>query len=97
MENVQFSPWQMKYSQPYSSQVYYGEIYVDPETGASGFLTDEGWKSRPGVKKVPSGRMMQYQKNNPFAKDHWDIKAAEAGQLNKLYRTLNSGLESGNF
>lgn len=31
----------------------------------------------------------------PSATDHWDIKAAEAGQLESLYRTLNNGLRSG--
>ena len=32
---------------------------------------------------------------NPSATDHWDIKAAKGGQLNKLYRTLNNALRSG--
>lgn len=30
---------------------------------------------------------------NPYATDHWDEKAAEAGQLNKLYRTINAELD----
>ena len=34
---------------------------------------------------------------NPSATDHWDIKAAQSGQLNKLYRTLNNALQSGRF
>lgn len=34
---------------------------------------------------------------SPYATDHWDIKAANAGQLNKLYRTLNNGLQTGRF
>ena len=34
---------------------------------------------------------------NPCATDHWDIKAAQCGQLNKLYRTLNNALKSGKF
>lgn len=94
-ETARIRPWEIEYIQPGSAYVYFGEIYVDPVTGASGFLTDEGWLSRRGVQKVPSGRMMQYQKNNPYATDHWDIKAAEAGQLDKLYRTLNSANKSG--
>ena len=32
---------------------------------------------------------------NPYATDHWDEKAAAAGQLDKLYRTLNNALRSG--
>lgn len=94
-QTAKVRPWEIEYIQPYSAYQYYGEVYVDPQTGAAGFLTDEGWKSRPGVKKVPSGRPLQYQKNNPYATDHWDEKAAKAGQLDKLYRTLNNGLRSG--
>ena len=100
MENVQLSPWQIKYVEPYSAYMYYGEIYVDPIFAVGGFTNDGGitWFSRPGVEKIPSGRHFNYSKAlNPFATDQWDIKAAEAGQLNKLYRTLNSALQSGKF
>lgn len=34
---------------------------------------------------------------NPYATDHWDIAAEEAGQKDKLYRTLNNALQSGRF
>lgn len=95
MQTAKLRPWEIEYIQPYSAYQYYVEVYVDPKTGAAGFLTDEGWKSRKGVKKVPSGRPLHYQKNNPYATDHWDEKAAKAGQLDKLYRTLNNGLRSG--
>ena len=88
-------PWTITYGMPYSAYVYYGEKYVDPVYGVSGFLGKEGWFSRPGVKKVPSGENLKYQKNNPYATDHWDEKAAKGGQLSKLYRTLNNGLQNG--
>ena len=32
---------------------------------------------------------------NPYATDHWDIKAEQAGQKDKLYRSINSALRSG--
>lgn len=35
--------------------------------------------------------------HNPFATDHWDIRAAEAGQLEELYKRLNSALKNGDF
>ena len=35
------------------------------------------------------------QGRNPYATDHWDEKAAQAGQLNKLYQTANDALHSG--
>lgn len=97
VQSVKLRPWEIEYIQPYSAYQYYGELYVDPVTGAGGFLTDEGWMSRPGVKKIPSGRSLNYQKNNPYSTDHWDVKAEQAGQMDKLYRTLNSALQSGNF
>lgn len=34
---------------------------------------------------------------NPYATDHWDEKAAQAGQLNKLYRATNTALREGKF
>ena len=97
MQSAKLRPWEIEYIQPYSAYMYYGEVYVDPKTKSAGFLTDEGWKSRPGIKKVPSGRPIKYQKNNPYSTDHWDEKAAKAGQLDKLYRTLNNALQSGRF
>ena len=90
-------PWEIEYIQPYSAYMYYGIVYVDPQTGASGFLTEKGWKSRRGVKKIPSNRTFKYNKKNRNATDHWDEVAARSGELNKLYRTLNAGLQSGRF
>ena len=34
---------------------------------------------------------------NPYATDHWDIKAEQAGQKDKLYRAINNALQSGRF
>lgn len=89
MQTALLRPFEIEYIQPYSHFMYMGIVYVDPETNSP-------W-ARFGVEKVPTSRKLEYQKNNPFATDHWDIKAAEAGQLNKLYRILNNGLESGRF
>lgn len=97
MESARIYPWRIHYIQPWSAYVYNGELYVDPVTGAGGFLTSEGWMSRPGVKKIPSGKPLNYQKNNPYSTDHWDEKADQVGQKEKLYRTLNNALQSGNF
>ena len=96
MQNVELSPWQIKYTEPYSAYMYYGEVYVDPVYDVGGFYSsDYGFWSRPGVKKVPSGRTFEFQKNNPYSTDHWDVKAEQAGQKDKLYRTLNNALNSG--
>ena len=34
---------------------------------------------------------------NPYATDHWDEKAAAAGQKDKLIRSTNAALKSGKF
>ena len=98
MGSVKLRPWEIEYFQPYSAYMYYGEIWIDPIFHCSGFMTEEGWKSRFGVKKIPSGRRFDYRKDpNKYATDHWDEKAEQAGQKEKLYRTLNNALQSGNF
>ena len=89
MQNIELRPWEIEYFEPYSHYMYEGILYVDPDTGSS-------WAGF-GAEKVPTGQALNYQQNNPFATDHWDIKAAEAGQLSKLYRILNSALKSGKF
>ena len=43
------------------------------------------------------GRNMNFQKKNPYSTYEWDIKAFQAGQGDKLYRTLNNALQSGRF
>lgn len=58
--------------------------------------------------KVPYAEAVYYNRRNvkfitqgsgrnPYATDHWDIKAEQAGQKDKLYRTLNNALQSGRF
>lgn len=41
------------------------------------------------------GENMNFQKINPYSTYEWDIKAADAGQLSKLYRTLNTAITKG--
>ena len=41
------------------------------------------------------GYDMNFQKKNPYSTYEWDKAAENAGQLNKLYRTLNGLLQSG--
>ena len=47
--------------------------------------------------KVYFDPTLKFQKKNPSSTYEWDIKASQNGQLNKLYRTLNNGLQSGKF
>ena len=64
---------------PYARMLYHGKVMVDPKTGAAGFLTSNGWRSRRGVDKVASGRDIQYDRSkNPRAGPFWDRRLAAA-------------------
>jgi len=70
--------------QPYARMLYHGKVMVDPKTGAAGFLTANGWRSRKGVPKVASSREIRYGKSkNPQAGPFWDrrLMAAEGAQM----------------
>ena len=65
---------------PYAKYLFYGKVMVDPKTGAAGFMTSEGWRSRKDVTKVLTGRKLQYNtRKNPNAGPRWDraLVAAE--------------------
>lgn len=47
--------------------------------------------------KVYYGREMNFQKKNPYSTYEWDLAADRAGQTDKLVRTLNNALQSGQF
>ena len=76
------SPTEIEVIGPYARVMYYGEVMVDPVTGAAGFKDADGqWKSRRGVAKVPSGREFNYDTTkNPQAGPFWDrrMMAAES-------------------
>ena len=96
MSNVEEKPFLLHYHEPYAHYQYMGEVYVDPDYGVAGWYSDDyGWWSRPNVPKVPSGRSLTYNKKNPYATDHWDQKAAQAGQADKLVQTINNYLQRG--
>lgn len=79
------SPSEIEVLGPYARQMYFGEIMVDPKTGAAGFLDKDGqWKSRCGVAKVRSGRPINYDTaKHPLAGPYWDrrLMAAEGKMI----------------
>ena len=64
------------YPAPQARNMYKGIVMVDPETGLAGFKTEDGWKSRKGVKKVPSDREYEYNEAPERGKE-WDKKMME--------------------
>lgn len=100
MQNVSIMPNKIHYKSPYAHYMYEGIVFVDPEYGVGAFYSsDYGFWSRKDVKKVPSNpeRNFDYQKNNPYATDHWDKAAENAGKKEDLYKTLNRALFYGNY
>lgn len=51
----------------------------------------------PYASAVYYGENMNFQKKNPYSTHHWDEAAEAAGQKDKLYRTLNAALQSGQY
>ena len=49
------------------------------------------------AERVYYGYDMNFQKKNPYSTYEWDKAAANAGQLDKLTRTLNNALQSGQY
>ena len=78
---------------------------IDPYTPRDTGLMEESAKLYPWkihyIQKYSSrqyyGYDFIYQKKNPYSTYEWDIKAFQAGQGDKLYRTLNNALQSGRF
>lgn len=95
--NVTFRPFEMTYNMIYAGVMYRGIVYVDPIYNVGGFTNNGGeiWWSRPGVQKVPSGERFNYRTDkNPFATDHWDKAAEQAGQKEKLIQAANEYLQN---
>lgn len=71
-----FSQGELEYPGPYAHYLYEGIKYVDPVTKKAGFLTKDGWKSRKGIAKIPSGEPLSYDKSaNPLAGSKWVERA----------------------
>ena len=47
--------------------------------------------------RVYYGKEFNFQKKNPYSTYEWDKAASNAGQIDKLTRTLNNALQSGQY
>ena len=78
---------------------------IDPYTPRdTGVLQDtakvQPWKIhyiQPYSARIYYGKGFNFQKKNPYSTYEWDKAAANAGQLDKLTRTLNNALQSGQY
>ena len=63
-------------------------------------ITYRGAKTKNGkyyAAYVYYGRDFNFQHKNPYSTYEWDFAAEQAGQKDKLYRTLNNALQNGNY
>lgn len=78
---------------------------IDPYTPRLTGVMEETAKKRPFEihyiqpysNKQYHGYVFNFSHINPYSTYEWDIKAEQAGQKDKLYRTLNNALQSGRF
>lgn len=74
------------YPGPYARVLYHGKVMVDPITHAAGFLTEDGWKSRKGVKKIQSDRDLDIKTSvHKQAQAHW-FEGSKTQNLEKWVR-----------
>lgn len=83
------------YPGPYARYLYYGKVWVDPVTHAAGFMTEDGWKSRYGVKKVETDRNLVFNK----VSGHWQaqafwFEASKAQNLDKWLRVAEKAVKN---
>lgn len=72
-QNVEVTAKHVKYKQPYAHYMYEGVVY-GPNIPIIQNGVVVGFFSRPGVKKTPTGKYINYDKSHhPLATSHWDM------------------------
>lgn len=66
--NVIIDSDSITYNSPYAQYQYYGELYVDPETGSS--------YARKGATKIPTGKPLKY--HTAGTGSYWDREMVSA-------------------
>lgn len=68
---------------PYAHYLYEGIVYEDPKLHCAGFRTENGWRSRKDVQKVPSDRVLHYNNGN-LRGAHWVDRMLQNGGRKKV-------------
>ncbi|MCM1192021.1 MAG: minor capsid protein [Butyrivibrio sp.] len=63
---------------PYAHYMWEGIVYEDPKLHCAGFKTENGWRSRKDVEKVPTDRKLQYGNGN-LRGSHWAERMLQDG------------------
>lgn len=84
----------IEHTAPYARYQYYGKAY-GPSYPIMQNGVIVGYRSPKGKPKHPTGKMLQYKRDqHPRASAQWD-KAAQPTQLPKLIRTMQAYIDSG--
>lgn len=89
--DVEYRAWEFEYLSPYARYQYGGDLYIDPYYQKGGFTPDGGitFFSRPGIKKINSGKPLNYSKeHNQKATREWDKAAIRDKQHIKLAKSM---------
>lgn len=90
-DKVTYKPKEIEHFMPYARVIYYGKVMADPKFGVGGFTTDGGitWFSRPGIKKVNSGRALMLKNGSK----EWDKKAKQDKKDLILVKSMQSWID----
>ncbi len=96
MGNVEVKPKEVHYKAAHAHYIYHGKLYVDPVLKVGGFTNDgTTWWSRPGIKKVPTGKALNIRRDmNPQASKEWDKAAIKDKQDLLLIKSMQSWIEN---
>lgn len=77
---------------PYAHYMYEGIVYEDPELHCAGFKTENGWRSRKNIQKVPSDRRLHYN-NGSRRGDHWVDRMMDSGGRREVEEAVRRAVE----
>ena len=80
------------WNSPYANYMWEGIVYEDPDLHCAGFQTENGWRSRKNVQKVPTTRSLEYG-NGTLRGAHWADHMLQNGGLEKIQKTLQEELQ----
>ncbi len=88
IENDTEIVWDM----PYARYMWNGIVYEDPDLHCAGFKTENGWRSRKGVQKVPSERSIQYH-NGALRGPRWVDRMLQDGGRAEIERQAREAVK----
>ncbi len=68
---------------PYAHYMWTGIVYEDPVLHCAGFRTEDGWRSRKGVQKLPTDRRLKYYRGSKRSAK-WVEKMMQDGGREKI-------------